>query len=150
MADTRGSARPCESDWMKEHLGKFDATGRAFVEEALEAVGIEYVVRDDTPQSTYSVSLGRMAAAPAMFDVFVDAERLADAKAAVERWQKEAEEAVLRESGAPLPDADELAADAEWERQKTADRAKRSSPIWPGLLIIAAVGGLVALLLAGR
>jgi hypothetical protein len=135
---------------MKEHLGKFDAAGVAFAREALEAAAIEYVVRDDSPGSRYSPALGRMTEGPAMYDVLVEAERLADAKVAVERWQEEAEEAALRESGAPPPNAEERAAEAKWERDKAGDQAKRSSPVWPGLVIIAAVGGLLAWILAGH
>jgi hypothetical protein len=138
------------SDHTKEHLGKFDAAGLAFAKEVLEAADIEYVVRDDSPGSRYSAAMGRMTEAPAMYDVLVEAERLADAKMAVERWEKEAEEAALRESGAPPPDPEELAADAEWEKEKATAQAKRSAPVWPGLVIIAAAGGLLALLLAGR
>ena len=136
---------------MKEHLGKFGAEGLAFAKEALDAAGIEYVVRDDNPGSRYSVADGRMAATPAMCDVLVDAERLADAKIAVARWQEEAEDAARRESGAPPPTADDLAADAEWEKQRASDERKRSSSVWPGLLLIAVFGALVSLvLLSGR
>jgi hypothetical protein len=135
---------------MKEHLGKFAAEGFAFAKEALDAAGIEYAVRDDNPGSRYSIADGRMAATPPMFDVLVDGERLADAKIAVARWQEEAEDAARRESGAPPPTAEDLAADAEWEKQKAAAATKRSSPVWPGLLLIAVVGGLLALVLLGR
>jgi len=133
---------------VKEHLGKFDAAGLTFAKEALEAAGIEYVLRDDSPGSRYSPAAGRMETLSPMYDVLVDADRLADAKLAVERWQKEAEDAALRESGAPPPTADELAADAEWEKEKAVDEAKRTSPVWPGLFIIAAVGALLAWLLS--
>ena len=85
-----------------------------------------------------------------MYDVLVEGDRLADAKLAVERWLEEAEEAALRESGAPPPTPEELAADAEWEKEKAADEAKRTSPVWPGLVVIAAAGALVAWLLASR
>ena len=140
----------CHSDHMKEHLGKFDAAGVAFLREALEAAAIEYVVRDDSPGSRYSPALGRITEGPAMYDVLVEAERLADAKVALERWEKEAEEAALRESGAPPPDAADRAAEAKWEKDKAGDEAKRLSPVWPGLIIIAAVGGVLAWLLAGH
>lgn len=140
----------CHSSDVKEHLGKFDADGLVFAKEALEAAAIEYVVRDDSPGARYSPATGRMTELPPTFDVLVEAERLADAKIAIERWQKDAEDAALRESGAPPPTAEELAADAEWEKDKAADETKRSSPVWPGLLVIAAVGGLLAWLLAGR
>lgn len=133
---------------MKAHLGKFDADGLALAKEALEAADIEYVVRDDSPGARYSPAGGRMAELPAMHDVLVEAERLADAKLALQRWEKEAEEAALRESGAPPPTAEELAADAEWEKQKAADSAKRASPVWLGLVFIAAAGGVVVWLLA--
>jgi hypothetical protein len=135
---------------MKEQLGKFDDAELVFVREALEAADIEYVVRDDSPGSRYSAALGRMAEAPRRHDVLVEGERLREANAAVERWQKEAEEAAMRESGAPPPTAEELAAEAEWEKDKAADEAKRSSPLWPGVVVIAALGGLLAWLLIGR
>ena len=92
---------------MKEHLGKFEAAGLAFAKEALEAAGIEYVVRDDIPQSVYSMTQGRMTAAAPLFDVLVDSERLADAKVIIDRWQEEAEDAARRESGAPPPTAED-------------------------------------------
>lgn len=132
------------------NLGKFDAEGFAFAKEALEAAGIEYVVRNDSQGSVYSPALGRAVTAPTMHDIFVDEERHGDAKVAVERWQSDAEEAALRESGAPPPDADEIAKDAEWERQKASDGAKRSAPVWPGLMLIVAVGGVLAWIFAGR
>jgi hypothetical protein len=129
---------------MKEHLGKYDAAGLAFAKEALEAAGIEYAVRDDSAGARYSVASGRMQDTAPMYDVLVEEERLADAKIAVARWQEEAAEAALRESAAPPPTAEELAADAEWEKQKAADEARRTSPVWPGLIVMAAVGALVA------
>jgi hypothetical protein len=144
---------------MDEHVGKYDATGLVFAKEALEAAGIEYRVHDDSPGSRYSAALGRMTEAPVMYDLLVDAERLADAKLAIERWEKEAEEAALRESGAPPPTDEEREADAEWERDKERERAerqrsdaapKRGSSLWTGLIITAAVGALVGWLLMGR
>jgi hypothetical protein len=144
---------------MKEHLGKFDDAGLVFAKEALEAAGIEYDVRDDSPGSRYSQALGRMVEAPTMYDVLVEAEQLADGKLALQRWQKEAEEAALRESGAPPPTAEEREADAEWEREKEREKAerqrydagpKRGSSLWTGLIITAAVGALVGWLLMGR
>jgi hypothetical protein len=135
---------------MKEHLGKFDAEALAFVKEALDAAGIEYVVRDDNPGSRYSMTDGRMAATPAMSDVLVDAERLADAKIAVAHWQEEAADAARRESGAPPPTAEDLAADAEWEKQRRSDATKRSSSVWPGLLLIALFAALLLIFLARR
>jgi hypothetical protein len=140
----------CDDDEVKEHLGKYDADGLAFVREALEAAGIELVVRDDSAGAVYSPTTGRMMDQPAMHDVLVDAERLADAKLAVERWRQEAEEAALRESGAPPPTAEDLAADAEWEKQKSSDEARKKAPVWPGLIILAAVGGLLAWALAAH
>ncbi|HXU68909.1 MAG TPA: DUF2007 domain-containing protein [Polyangia bacterium] len=135
---------------MREQLGKFDADGLAFVKEAMESAGIEYEVRDDSPGSRYSVAGGRMEDLPARYDVLVDAEKIADAKLAIERWQEEAAEAALRESGAPPPTAEELAADAEWERQKLGDEKKRSSPVWPGLILVGAIVGVVAWLLTSH
>jgi hypothetical protein len=129
---------------MKEHLGKFDAAGLAFAREALEAAGIEYAVRDDSAGARYSPASGRMQETPAMYDVLVEQERLADAKIAVARWQEEAAEAAQRESAAPPPTAEDLAADAEWEKQKAADETRRASPVWPGLIVIAVAGALVA------
>ena len=135
---------------MKAHLGKFDAAGLAFAREALEAADIEYVVRDDSPGPRYSPATGRMIELPSNYDLLVEPERLADAKNAVERWQHEAAEAALRESGAPPATAEDHAADAAWENAKAAVEAKRSAPLWPGLVIIGAVGLLLAWLLARR
>src|SRR6478609_5390696 len=141
----------CKSDNMTELLGKFDAVGLALAKEALEAAEIAFAVRQDSAGSQYSAPMGRVIEAPPMYDVLVDAERLTDARIAVERWQKEAEEAALRESGAPLPSPEELAADAEWERQKQVTEAQRSSPMWLGLtLVTAAVAVLLGWVLLSR
>jgi hypothetical protein len=147
MDATRRAARLCDPDRMKEQLGKFHEQALASAIEALDAAAIAYEVRDDSPGVRYSPALGRGTVEPPMFDLLVEAERLADAKIAIERWQQEAAEAALRESGAPPPTPEELAADAEWEKQKLADAAHKSSPVWPGLMIIAAAGGVVAWLL---
>jgi hypothetical protein len=132
---------------MKAHLTKLDASGLSFAREALEAADIEFEVRDDSPGSRYSPATGRMAEQAAMFDIFVEEDRLADAKSVVERWQEDAEEAALRESGAPPPTAEELAADAEWEKEKVSDERKRTLPVWPGVAILAALGGAIVWLL---
>jgi hypothetical protein len=127
---------------MKKVVGKFEAAGLAFAQEALEAVGIEYAVSDDSAGARWSVAAQRMVEAPAMFDLLVEDEQLAAAKVAVERWQKEAEEAALRESGAPPPTPEELEADAEWERQKHEDRARERAP-FKGKWTLLAIGGAV-------
>jgi hypothetical protein len=135
---------------VKAYLGQFDPAALAFVRDALEAADIEYLWEACLPDPLSSQRL----AEPSRYEVLVETDRLADAKAAIERWQKEAEDAVMRESDAPPPSAEELAADAEWEKQKkkekAAAKARRSSPVWPGLIIIAAVGGFLAWLLAGH
>jgi ABC-type Na+ efflux pump permease subunit len=130
---------------MDKHLGKYDEAGLAFAREALEAADIEYSVSDDSVGARYSMSLGRMEEARAMYDVYVEEARFAQATAAVGRWQKEAEEAARRESGAAPPTPEELAADAEWEREqkeekdKAAADAKRPSPLVPALIALAIV-----------
>jgi hypothetical protein len=111
---------------MDKHVGKYDKSALAFVREALEAADIEYSVRNDAPGSQYSIPLGRMEQAPATYDLFVEEARLAEATAAIERWQAEAEDAARRGSGAAPPTPEELAADAEWEKQK--EEAKKHPP----------------------
>jgi hypothetical protein len=148
--DTRGRRLSWHSFDVRQQLGKYDAEGLVFAKEALDAAGIEYEVRDDSPGSRYSPASGRMAELPSMYDLLVDADKLADAKLALDRWQEEAADAALRESGAPPPTAEDLAADAEWEKQKQGDVQKRSSPVWPGLIVVGAVVGLLAWLLTSH
>jgi hypothetical protein len=139
---------------MEAFLGQFGAAELAFTREALDAAGIEYVVRAYQPDALSSQAL----VPPSKFDMFVAADRLADAKAAIVRWEKEAEEAVMRDCDAPRATPEELAADAEWERQKQED-AKRdavsiggaasalASRLWLPAIILAIVGTLLAWLL---
>ncbi len=142
---------------MKELLGKLDAAEPAFVREALEAADIEYLVRDDSPGSRYSPATGRMTELPSRYDLLVEKDQLANARRAIERWQKEAADAVMRECDAPPPSPEELAADAEWEKQK--EEAKKHPPpsnaelasrLWLPSAVIAIVVTILAWLLAGH
>jgi hypothetical protein len=142
---------------MDKHLGKYDENALAFAREALEAADIEYSVRDDSAGSRYSIPLGRMEQAPATYDVFVEEARLAEARAAIERWQAEAQDVARRESGAAPPTPEELAADAEWEKQN--EEAKKRPPpsnaqiasrLWLPSAVIAIVVTILAWLLAGH
>jgi hypothetical protein len=139
---------------MEAFLGQFGAAELEFTREALDAAGIEYVARAYAPDAISSQAL----VPPSTFDMFVAADRLADAKAAIARWQKEAEAAVMRDCDAPRATPEELAADAEWERQKEED-AKRNSVsaaaaasalakrLWLPSIILAVVATLLAWLL---
>lgn len=142
---------------MNKHLGKYDKNALAFAREALEAADIEYRVHDDSAGSRYSIPLGRMEEAPATYDLFVEEARLAEARAAIERWQAEAQDAARRESGAAAPTPEELAADAEWEREQE-EAKKRPAPstanlasrLWLRAAGIAIAVTILAWLLAGR
>jgi hypothetical protein len=80
-----------------------------------------------------------MEALGAQVDVLVPAARLADAKAALARWEAEAEEAAIREAGAP-PDDGEHAAEPAADREQSSE-AKASS-LWRGLVLLLAAGAL--------
>lgn len=125
---------------MEAFLGQFRAGELEFIRDALDAADIKSVARAQVPDSLSSQAL----APPSLYDVFVAADRLADAKAAIERWRKEAEAAVMREHDAGPASPEELAADAEWEKQ--AKKAKNqpsyselASRLWLPSLIIAVV-----------
>lgn len=126
---------------METFLGQFATGELEFTLEALDAADIKYVVRSQVRDPLSSQAL----VPPSMHDVFVAADRLADAKGAIERWRREAEAAVMREHDSGPASPEELAADAEWERQKNeAQKNKRSyaevaSRLWLPSLIIAVV-----------
>jgi hypothetical protein len=112
-------------DWVL--LGKYDSGATAFVSEVLEAAEIEFRAVDDSVGAKYSVAQGRMVETASMYDLEVRAARLPDAKAVVERWQTEAAEAAIRESGAP-PE--------ETEGTQEAPENRNGMP-WRGLVIMA-------------